>query len=288
MLTRLRKTTTAASSELTYTLNRVNHSRRLPRLPELDAALVTRLRQEGVCVTSLDELALPTTSRLLSAASSLIEEVPPASSVRFEGDRSVSSHCVHAGPNRIMAYPDIFRWGLQERLLNLAESYIGLPVAYRGVVLRRDAPNGRQVGTRLWHLDGEDRRMVKMIVYLNDVGEDGGPFEYIPRQISPSYRPFQTIHCKIKDVDMAKVVPSSQWKACPGKMGTVVMVDTASVFHHGKVPTSERLALIFTYFSRQPKRPTLCKSSFSPDLIAPMVPNFSPRQHACVMGWRSR
>ncbi|HHP7245472.1 MAG TPA: hypothetical protein ACFE0H_12360, partial [Elainellaceae cyanobacterium] len=93
MLTQLRKAKTAASSELTYTLNRANHSRHLPRLPQLDAALATCLQQEGVCVTSLDELALPTTSRLLSAASSLVAEVPPASSVRFEGDRNVSSHC---------------------------------------------------------------------------------------------------------------------------------------------------------------------------------------------------
>jgi hypothetical protein len=138
-------------------------------------------------------------------------------------------------------------------LLNIAENYIGLPVAYLGVNLRKDIPNQKQVGTRLWHTDGEDRRMLKAIIYLNDVDENGGPFEYIPQNLTPSYRSFKHLYCKILDEDMKKVVPACHWKQCTGAAGTVILVDTARLFHHGRVPEKERAALFFCYTSRKPK-----------------------------------
>jgi len=39
------------------------------------------------------------------------------------------------------------------------------------------------MGARQWHLDVEDR-MLKIIIYLNDVNLHGGPFEYIPKYSS--------------------------------------------------------------------------------------------------------
>ncbi|MBD1927467.1 hypothetical protein H6F74_14625 [Trichocoleus sp. FACHB-90] len=86
-----------------------------------------------------------------------------------------------ASPNQIMNHPDIFLWELEERFLNIVENYIGVPVAYHGVSVRRDMLDGEQVGTRQWHIDIEDRRMVKVIVYFNDVNDEGGPYHLTVR-----------------------------------------------------------------------------------------------------------
>lgn len=199
-------------------------------------------------------------------------------------ERDAGSHAVHASPNKITKNcPELFHWGLQERLLDIAENYLGLPPAYLGVNLRKDVPNRKQTGTRLWHKDGEDRRVLKVIIYLNDVGEDGGPFEYIPPHLSPSYRPFQHIYCKILDGDMQQVVPASNWKACTGSAGTVVIVDTAKVFHHGKIPQSERAALFFCYTSRQPKRLDICHTHYSRARAMEIAQTLPQRQKECVL-----
>jgi hypothetical protein len=83
---------------------------------------------------------------------------------------------------------------------------------------------------------------------------------------------------------MEKVVPSTQWKACCGPAGTVVIADASSVFHHGKVPKSERTAIFLKYVSRQPKRPEACTSRFSQaELLSLSSQRLSKRQKECVL-----
>ena len=177
----------------------------------------------------------------------------------------------------------MYLWGLQPAVLDLVESYLGVPAVYRCVTFRRDIPNGQQCGTRFWHRDGEDYRVIKLIVYLNDVTLAGGPFEYIPRSESPSYRQFKGIHGGIRNSHMEAVVNRGQWRPCLGKKGTVVICDTASVFHHGAIPMAERNALIYTYFSRKAKDPLLGMSkSISTAHLAALRHSLSRRQYACL------
>jgi hypothetical protein len=49
-----------------------------------------------------------------------------------------------------------------------------LPVAYDGASVNYTVADGREVSTRRWHRDWEDRRMLKVAVCLNDVGHGGG------------------------------------------------------------------------------------------------------------------
>ena len=94
-----------------------------------------------------------------------------------------------------------------------------------------------QKKSRLWHLDREDRRMLKIIIYLNDVSEEGGPFQYIPKSLTSTISSDRLIvlyYGYIDDKTMEQVVPQSKWKSCLGSAGTVVIADTASNFHRGK------------------------------------------------------
>ncbi|BAZ44958.1 hypothetical protein NIES4102_19750 [Chondrocystis sp. NIES-4102] len=77
-------------------------------------------------------------------------------------------------------------WALESRLLNIVENYIGLPILYQYFALRRSIADGQYMGRRSWHLDMEDRRTIKIIIYLNDVNSEGGPYQYIPRKITKS------------------------------------------------------------------------------------------------------
>jgi hypothetical protein len=267
-----------------YQFNRLKYAQYSPPIASEDTAIVMSLRQEGVHVTSLAALAIPETDTLLKAVASVLPLLPEPNAARFSGVRSPSSHCVELSKQQLVAaQPAIFLWGLQPRLLNIVEGYLGVPVAYRCVALRKEVPNQQQVGTRLWHRDGEDYRMVRLIIYLNDVSLAGGPFEYIPRSLSPSYRPFRRIHCQIRDGDMRRVVPQAFWKPCPGSKGTVILGDTANVFHHGRVPTVERVSLIYTYSSRCSRNPYRSASSPLPRRILKAIrQELTPRQIDCL------
>jgi hypothetical protein len=183
-------------------------------------------------------------------------------------------------------------WGLEERLLNIVENYIGLPIAYHGVLFRQDIATDQPGTTQQWHRDGEDRRIVKVIIYLSDVGLNNGPFEYIPKLLTPSYQSFGRIYRKIlksgfsgiSDEEMRQIVPASSWKACLGSVGTVIFVDTRSVFHRGKPPRAERSALYYMYTSRNPKRPDMCKANFDfdRDRLTVLVKTLPPSQRECI------
>src|SRR5579871_3778291 len=140
--------------------------------------------------------------------------------------------------------PQIYLLGLHESILALAEAYLGRPAAYHGAVLRHSLLDGAARGTRLWHKDGEDNHVLRVVIYLNDVDSEGGPFEYISRRNKVSYRDFPRIESEITDQRMNEVVPRSSWKQITGAAGTVVLCDTARTFHHESFQKSRERAVI--------------------------------------------
>ena len=249
------------TADIAYQTAIAKHIDHLPYLSENDLSLVENLQEKGIAITSFTELSIPSTMEMLQAAKLLGAKIPK----NIAG--SQNEFTVHATSEQIREHSSIFLWGIQERLLNIVENYLGLSVAYHGAYFRRDINNQVQKKSRLWHLDKEDRKMLKIIIYLNDVKEDGGTFEYIPKfltsHISKSLKYDDTY---IKDEIMEQVVSSSYWQPCTGKSGTVIFADTANIFHRGKLPlASDRLSIFFDYTTRQPKHPFYCKSSLNND-----------------------
>jgi hypothetical protein len=235
-------------SELGYQATLEKHRSNLPALCAADLALLSTLQEEGAVITSLESLSIPSTGQMLQATERLIPKIPNS----ISGDKN--EYVVHATNQQMMQHPEIFMWGLQKRLLNIIENYIGLPVAYHGVYFRRDIANEVEHTSRLWHLDTEDRKVLKVIIYLNDITDDIGPFQYIPQSLTPTIASSLNYNNGyIKDSTMQEYVSPSDYKSCTGSAGTVVIAGTASIFHRGKIPFSgDRFALFFDYSSRQP------------------------------------
>ncbi|NJR67377.1 MAG: 2OG-Fe(II) oxygenase [Synechococcales cyanobacterium CRU_2_2] len=264
------------------------------RLPGVDQQIVRSLRQQGGFQTSLKALDLPMNPQFLQAAHRLAARLPNPQEAKASSATDHLGHCIHGDAAQIVRdYPEVLLWGLEERLLDLVEAYVQLPVSYLGVNLRKDIPNGQQVGTRLWHLDGEDTCVVKILVYLSDVEQEHGPFEYVPksqfnsayRYLSPKYWRHQTLYCH--DENMEKIVGRDRWHSATGAAGSVIFADTTQIFHHGAVPTQERVALIFAYATRMPKKLDFCKQFFPAESLLPSLrPRLSARQWDCVWGWR--
>jgi hypothetical protein len=267
-----------------YYFRHLNHRRHLPPISDRDYKIVGNIKKEGIYVTSLDQLAIDSVPHLDQIARQVLADYLPAMMIK-----SATSKCfAELDPIQLASdYPEIFRWGLDPRILNIVENCLGLPVAYLGCNLRHSSPNGLQTGTRLWHLDAEDYNVIRIIIYLNDVGQGGGAFEYIPSTINPTYRSFKGID-DISDRQMQQVIPTSNWKACLGQFGTVIIANTAQIFHHGKVPIDqERTILVYAYASRHPKNLVLCKKSFPAEQLQGfLAEKLSEHELDYLVGWR--
>ncbi|NEU79152.1 phytanoyl-CoA dioxygenase [Nostoc sp. UIC 10630] len=247
------------SSDFEYYLARWKHSKNLPALAGSDRNILNALKKDGVCVTTLADLGLNSTSELLKAAYHQLSQM----------ENPNNDHLDERLPQiyTVTGLPEFYAWGLEKRLLSIIENYIGLPIAFHGVHLRKDFKSKHQFGTLLWHSDAEDRRIIKIFIYLNDVEQKTGPFEYIPRSLTSLfswnyfrlyYKLWKSGYMGINDEQVKPVIPKSAWKSCPGPAGTVIIVDTKNALHHGTVRTEDRSTLFFCYTANPPERPDLC------------------------------
>jgi hypothetical protein len=75
------------------------------------------------------------------------------------------------------------RLGANPRLLDLANAYLGMwsKLEYVDVWYTSPAGDDERKSSQRWHRDFNDRHLLKAFLYLVDVDEDTGPFEYVPR-----------------------------------------------------------------------------------------------------------
>lgn len=262
------------------------HRPLLPKLEGLDREIVDTLDREGVFMTSLAALWLPDADELVDSAEALAHAFAPTARSKV----AVGEDFVHVPSDHIRANPSIYFWGLNHRLLDIAEAYLGLPPAYDGVLLSYTVADGREVSTRKWHRDWEDRRMLKIAIYLHDVDDAGGPFEAIRRQDS-AQSDADGFSYELADNDELAARLGASFEdailSCVGRRGTVIFTDTARFFHRGKPTISrDRAALFYSYFARPPRHPFLCeRTSMKRAQIAKLARHLPERQRQAAM-WR--
>ena len=218
----------------------------LPPLDPRDLPILEGLRRDGVHIVPVESLDLPTTKPMLKALDVLVSELRAL--------HPNGNNAPRLPLTRLMEFPEVYLWGLDERLLNLVENHIGLPIRYHGADLRREIADGAWTDVRQWHVDAEDHRMFKVIMYLNDVAPGGGPFNYISRRET-----VDAVHKLnygsgfVADDTVASVVPRDRWLEALGKSRSAVFADTCKVFHRAQPPTKvERYSITFSWTSTTP------------------------------------
>src|SRR5260221_3384033 len=239
-------------------LRRLSHQHRLPALTNpYDRGIVSTLRRCGALATTVDEMVRADyvgCAALLAAGREIFADV--AGQTPGEGRKT---YIQVAPQGAILARPQILLWGLQERLLAIAENYIGLPMAYRGVLARRDVADGQQVETRYWHCNGEGVRILKIIVYLSDVGPDDVPFCYVAKARTPRGALKTLDGSRISDAVLDETVAPDGRVVCICPASTVLFADACALWHRGAVGTGrDRYTLFFSYNSPSPLKPADC------------------------------
>jgi len=260
------------------------HRPSLPSLNGLDQAIVEGLERDGLFITSLDALGLPGSAEMLRST----QEVAKGCAENARREARLGREFIHASASSMMGHPEIFQWGLNKRMLDIAEAYIGLPAAYDGMTLIYTVADGTELGTRQWHRDREDRKMVKVAVYCADVTDQGGPFQLISRVdhlqgVGDRYQ-FEFGTPDVLDKRLGHGY-EQDIVSCPGPAGTVVFADTARFFHRG-APTfdKDRAALFYSYFANRTRHPYFCqRSGLTRRQITDLVEGMSAHQRASAL-----
>ena len=213
------------------------------RLGAESSRWVSELRAFGVSGCHIDDLGMSLDQLQQGRRVRRNEQLPA-------NEWDVRNHSYEAkGVEILDQVPELYRMGTNPILLNTAEAYFEREPILFDVTYRCDFPSQGQLGVRRWHRDREADTMFKAIVYLSDVGPDDGGFEYIPRGDTP-WRPLFWVFpsaWRHSDRAMRKLVSARKWHKYIGVAGSVVLTDTAAVYHHGTNPVVTREVVTFTY-----------------------------------------
>jgi hypothetical protein len=204
--------------------------------------LVDEMRENGVAQRHLDGFGVPYAA-MLAAADRMCAELARDSAPELPHHYGVHRDVSGA---RLLADPEPYLFAVSEPLLDLVEAYLGLPVRYFNVSVKREIANGQLGGARHWHRDPEAENVFKIIVYLNDVDARGGPLEVLSAPVSAGIKLQGPLSAKMGWA--LGYVPEEKRISCIGKRLTANVCDTGRCLHRVAVPTGEdRYSITFSY-----------------------------------------
>lgn len=149
------------------------------------------------------------------------------------------------------------KFSLSRKIRDTAGEYLKLKPSFNSfylmstIVVQRDSD---AYLSQRWHRDPEDKKLVKVFVYLNDVDEGTGPFTYIMgsqyggkwRGIFPQRPPAGSYP---PDGEVEKLVPQNDVKICTAPAGTVIFCDTSGLHKGGFSTEKSRLMSMSCFVS---------------------------------------
>lgn len=180
----------------------------------------------------------------------------------FKPSDPVSDYCAHPAFALIAA-----------KYMNMVPRFVG-----SSFWRTRPPPDGERIYSQLWHRDYNDRLLTKVFLYLNDVGDCGGYFEYVAGtqkngryhgmfdrtgpdglRAYPDNAEVEAFVAGLPSFDLRDVPPdwwtseSAPWHSkpavirCQAPRGTLIFADTFGIHRGGHVQEGLRDMIMTTY-----------------------------------------
>ena len=246
----------------------------------MESEIVSELQKNGIAVRNFDQLFSGLNFNDLKYFADSVSDTSKVKQEFMEHEKMIASRIAagneRTGKRKYLKDFVVEPWGstgnnlisdaanpfikasLYESVLLIAGLYMGILPRFRAYHLRFNllVPTGTpEYFSQRWHRDPEDRRMLKMFIYMTDVPDAAyGPFVYINgsqpggkyNKIFPQ-RPPASTYPEMGAVE--KAISAEDIKICLGKAGTVIFADTSGLHKGGYTITAPRLMYTATYFS---------------------------------------
>ena len=245
--------------------SRRRYLRAQPALDETQQRILARLREDGYATLPLSDLVSDPSvwAELEANAMTFMAETEAGLAREQEGGESAlrrrpgKEFVVRKYSSGVQLGLDDpwLRLGINPRLLDIANAYLEMwsKLEYVDVWYTPAAGAGERRSSQRWHRDFNDRHLLKAFLYLVDVDEDTGPFEYVPRSapggeldalwpwrpLGENYPPEDELAARIDGRAVTFTAPK----------GTLIFCNTSG-FHRGGFATAKPRALAtFTWDS---------------------------------------
>jgi hypothetical protein len=163
-----------------------------------------------------------------------------------------------------------FRTVASRRLLDVANSYLSMWSKLEYVDVWYSVPqpaSAERVSSQRWHRDYNDKHLLKVFLYLVDVDEDMGPFQYVAGSQPGgtyadawSWRPLGQNYPTEEELEAR--IPTSAVQTFTGAAGTLVFCNTAG-FHRGGFSTTKPRVLATATYSSPASLASLTERSYT-------------------------
>jgi hypothetical protein len=246
-----------------------------PELDDVQSRIVAELDADGYSLLSFSELFAD--AGLWSDVETQAADFVAETEAGLAGDREGLR--VRAGKEfvvRLLSYgvevgldDPWFRVCASRRMLDVANTFLGLWSKLEYVDMWYSVPQAEEAGrvsSQRWHRDFNDRRLVKAFLYLVDVDDGAGPFEYVPgsapggryadawpwRPLGENYPP---------DGELEQRIPPESLRTFTGRKGTLLFCNTAG-FHRGGFATEKPRVLATVTYSSPASLASLTERSY--------------------------
>lgn len=250
-----------------------NYKKRSPP-DNIEKEVADAVKKEGIAVIPIIKLFPDETFKNLQKISLHLWENPEIKKqiINFETGRVETKDdlIVHllGGYGRdkpTLRFADPFtKFILDERILRIASEYLGVCPRFRMYSLHSTIlvkPDAGALFSQRWHRDPDDKKILKVFLYLNDVSDEGtGPFTYVKRShLGGCWRDFfpQTppVGSYPKAGEVESIVPESDIKKCLGRAGTMIFCDTSGLHRGGFSTANRRLMFAGTFITQASVQP---------------------------------
>lgn len=150
-----------------------------------------------------------------------------------------------------------FRAAASRRLLDLANTYLEMWSKLEYVDVWYSVPQpaeAERISSQRWHRDYNDKHLLKVFLYLVDVDEEMGPFQYVPgSQPDGPFAdawPWEPLGQNYPtEAELEALIPSSSVRAFTAPKGTLIFCNTAGFHRGGFSVTNPRVLATATYSS---------------------------------------
>jgi ectoine hydroxylase-related dioxygenase (phytanoyl-CoA dioxygenase family) len=259
---------------LTNRASRRSFKAERPALDELQQRIVTELEADGYSLLTFHELF---SDEEWQAVQEQAARFVAETEAGLAGDRE--SLRVRAGKEfvvRLHSY-DVevglddawFRACASRRMLDIANTYLGLWSKLEYVDMWYSVPqpaDADRISSQRWHRDFNDKHLLKAFLYLVDVDEDTGPFQYVPgsapggryadawpwKPLGENYPP---------ENELEKRIPDDGVRTFTGPKGTFLFCNTSG-FHRGGFATGKARVLATCTYSSPASLAALTERSY--------------------------
>ncbi len=148
------------------------------------------------------------------------------------------------------------RFYLSNNLLEIATNYLGYVPQLFEVYVEKTIPVGDEAPahSQNWHRDPEEKRTLKIFLYLSDVTTESGPFTYIKGSSPTSKGKYRNLYPqKLPDgsypseIQISNKINKSDLFVATGNQGSIIFCDTAGL-HRGGYAKSHHRIMATGYF----------------------------------------